>query len=136
VTPAAFVVASRGVCAAHLPRRAQDGDVPSYHDVTRRIRAGKSVEDVGRELGASPGLVYMIATGLPADGSDTLGADDLARDVVQPTTQHLVGAPVAHPTHKDSTHEWIRRRAAADAPMQAAAGRGFSHHTASNADGE
>jgi hypothetical protein len=115
-------------------RRAEEGGVPSYDEVMLRLRAGESVEELGHELGVSPALVFMIATGLPADGSDTLGPDELANDLVPTTTQHLVGTPLAHPTHKDATREWARRRAAADAPMQMAAGRAFRHRTKRTAD--
>ena len=103
--------------------------MPSYHEVMRRLRAGRSLEDVGHDLGVSPGLVYMLATGIPADGSDTLGPNELAIEPVLTTTQHLVGTPVANPTHKDVTRAWVRHRAATDPQMQGAAGRGFTHHT-------
>lgn len=102
--------------------------MPSYHEVMQRLRAGRSLEDTGRDLGISPGLVYMLATGIPADGSDTLGPDEVAI-VREATTQHLVGTPVARPTHEGVTLAWVRHRAAADAQMQVAAGRGFMHRT-------
>ena len=39
-------------------------------DVLTLVETGMAYEDVGRRLGIHPGLAYMIATGLPADGSD------------------------------------------------------------------
>ncbi len=76
----------------------------------------------------------MIATGLPADGSDSLTAEEAARAFVLSTSQHLIGTPAIHPTSNDTTRDWMRRRAAADQSMQTAAGRAL-HHPSPSGDG-
>ena len=45
--------------------------MPSRQQVLDALRrSGDDPAAAGRELGIPPGLVHMIATGLPADGTD------------------------------------------------------------------
>jgi hemerythrin-like domain-containing protein len=79
---------------------------------------------VAEELHIPAGQAYLVATGLPADGGDTFSPDELARPgVLAGSTQHLVyhSQTVENPTAKQEVHEWIKGRAAKDAPMTAAA---------------
>lgn len=101
--------------------------MPSHHDVLQGLHEHRSFDQVARELDISAGLVYLIATGLPADGSDSISAAEAGRPFALASSQHLVGTPLLHDTGKSSTRDWIHRRVAADGPMQAAAGRGFHH---------
>jgi hypothetical protein len=65
----------------------------------------------------------MIATGIPADGSDTVTVEQLGRPHTFPgTTQHLSHPRAAHsPTRDEQTIEWVKQRARGDRQMQAAA---------------
>lgn len=97
--------------------------------VTRRqvvelVEAGLSYDDVAARLGVRPGLAYLIATGLPADGSETtLTAEDRARPgYLTTSTQHLANpAPVRAASHRAVVHDWIAARVERDAAMQRAA---------------
>jgi hypothetical protein len=92
--------------------------------VLELVEAGLSYDDVADRLGVRPGLAYFIATGLPADGSETaLTDEDQARPGYLATaTQHLANpAPVHSPTHGAVVHDWISSRVRADAAMRRAA---------------
>jgi hypothetical protein len=84
--------------------------------VLRLVEGGRDYEEAGRQLGISPGLAYMIATGLPADGGDTLAPSETGRPGFLPgSTQHLATqAKPVNPTRSDIVHAWIRQRASAD----------------------
>ena len=87
----------------------------SRAQVTELLDAGHSYETAARVLGVAPGLAFMVATGLPADGSVAIPPEELARRRVLPgSSQHLIGPPVFNPTRKRSVIEWVRRRAAAE----------------------
>ena len=76
----------------------------------------------GRRLGISAGQAYLIATGVPADGSDTIPDQEMARrDDLLPVRQPLANPPHHNPTSKESTRKWMKARVAADGQMQAAA---------------
>jgi hypothetical protein len=96
--------------------------LPTRTQILARVRAGASYEDVGAELRIPPGQAYMIATGLPADGSDVPSRSELLHSagVVEGSTQHLVGPDPELPSHKDAVSEWMKSRAAADAPLRRA----------------
>ena len=94
-------------------------------EVLELVDDGLSYEDAGARLGIHPGLAYMIATGLPADGSDALSDEDRQRPgFLATTTVHLANpAPVHNPTHHDEVQHWIAARVAADDQMQHAGAR-------------
>jgi len=75
------------------------------------------------QLGVPPGQAYLVATGLPADGGDASSATGDRPGTLAGSTQHLVygDKAVRNPTDQQHVHDWIKQRAAADAPMQAAA---------------
>ena len=86
------------------------------------VREGVSYEEIGHRLGIRPGLAYLVATGLSADGSDAPSAQAHERPGFLGTSQHLANPqPADDPTSKESVITWIKRRVAADRQMQAAA---------------
>lgn len=95
--------------------------------VLELLRSGDSIEAAARRLGLPAGQAYMIATGIPADYSDSLGPEDYGREGLQlGGTQALLGVPHHNPggpEDKPQVMEWVRARAGADAQMQAAASR-------------
>jgi hypothetical protein len=87
--------------------------MPTREQVTALLDEGHSYETAGRELSISPGLAFMIATGLPADGSDAPRPEELERKRVLPgSSQHLVNPPPFNPTRKEHVIEWVKERAA------------------------
>jgi hypothetical protein len=86
--------------------------------VLELIRSGEGVEAAARRLGIPAGKAYMIATGIPADGSDSLGADDYAREGLQlGGTQALIGVPAHNPNEpgdKPDVMAWVAERARVD----------------------
>jgi hypothetical protein len=91
-------------------------------EVQALVDTGLAYEDIGVRLGIHPGLAYMIATGLPADGSLGLAPEETERPgFLDTSTQRLASpAPVHNPTHHDEVQRWIRQRVARDAQMQQA----------------
>jgi len=96
--------------------------MPSKEDVLRLVEEGRSYEEIGREFGIPPGQAYLVATGVPADGGDTVTRAQRERPGVLPShTQRLVNAREVQPAVRSDVHEWVRRRAWNDPPMRAAA---------------
>lgn len=98
--------------------------MPTREQVVAALRAGASYEVVADRLGIPPGQAYMIATGLPADGSDVLGPEWLDRKqefLLEGSSQHLANPAAEISTEHEDVREWIRRRAAADEPLREAA---------------
>lgn len=87
------------------------------------VRSGLSYEEVGARLGISPGLAYLVVTGLPADGSDAPAAEELAgrEGLLSGSTQHLANPDTELPKHQTTVEAWMRARAAGDEQMQSAA---------------
>jgi hypothetical protein len=71
--------------------------------IEKLLEAGHSFETAARELKISPGAAFMIATGLPADGS---GAPPEADGM-----QSLVNPRQLNPTRKEHVLEWVAERA-------------------------
>lgn len=98
--------------------------MPTQEQALRAYQEHSDYRQASQELGVPPGQAYLTATGLPADGGDTSPPGELDRPGALPgSTQHLVyeSVPPVNPTTRPDTLDWIKRRAAADAPMQAAA---------------
>lgn len=77
------------------------------------LDSGESIESAARRLKLAPGLVYMIATGRPADDSDSPHPDELPETPVPPgSAQHLVNPPAHNPTRDQHVIDWVRARAA------------------------
>lgn len=98
--------------------------MPTREQVLRLLEAGLDYEAVGRRLGVPAGQAYMVATGLPADGGDTLISTRLRRPgALDGATQHLANPGAKNPTGKESVHRWLKGRARGDEQMQRAARR-------------
>lgn len=98
--------------------------MPSRDQLIAALRSGASYEQVGQRFDIPAGQAYLIVTGLPADGSDVLGPEELERRaefLLDGGSQHLANPPTEVVTENESTLEWVRARAAADAPLRAAA---------------
>jgi hypothetical protein len=62
----------------------------------------------------------MIATGLPADGSDAPSTQELEEKPLLPgSSQHLLNPPAFNPTRKPQVLEWVRERARRDLRAEA-----------------
>jgi Hemerythrin HHE cation binding domain len=89
--------------------------------VRRLLADGLDYRAAGRELRIPAGQAYMIATGVPADGSGSIPDQEMARrDDLLPASQHLANPPHHNPTSKESVRAWIKARVAADGQMRAA----------------
>lgn len=94
--------------------------MPTKEQVRRLLDAGLGYESVGERLGIPPGQAYLIATGVPADGSDTITGRGSRRPGFQPSSQHLANPPHENPTAKASVSAWLKARVAADGQMRGA----------------
>ncbi|HEU5385708.1 MAG TPA: hemerythrin domain-containing protein [Streptosporangiaceae bacterium] len=89
--------------------------------VRQLLDGGLDYRAAARELRIPAGQAYMIATGVPADGSDSIPDEEMARrDDLLPASQHLANPPHHNPTTKEQVRAWIKARVAADEPMRAA----------------
>ena len=80
-------------------------------DVRRLLDAGWDYDEIGRSLGVPAGQAYMLATGLPADGSGTPPPGEEPPGY-RHSAQRLVHPPAHNPTSRPSVHRWIVDRAA------------------------
>lgn len=94
--------------------------MPSREQVRGLLDSGLDYEAAGQRLGIPPGQAYLIATGVPADGSDTITDDEARRPGFQRSSQHLVNPPHENPAARDSVAAWLKARVAADEQMRAA----------------
>lgn len=98
--------------------------MPTRDQVLELLRSGEIVESAARRLGIPAGRAYMIATGIPADFSDSLGAADYQREGLRlGGTQTLLGVPARNPNEPGEDGDviaWVRKRARTDAQMQRA----------------
>jgi hypothetical protein len=98
--------------------------MPTKEQILHLVSEGASYDTVGRKLGIPPGQAYLIATGLPADGSDGMSPEERHRPGIRlGSVQALVNPPV-HPSSKsDEAMDWLKSRIAADPEMRDAARR-------------
>lgn len=95
--------------------------MPTKQQVLAALAGGTDYEGAARRLGIRPGLAYLIATGVPADGSDVLTEEENRRPGMLPgSTQHLANPPAHKPDAGAVVHAWLRRRAERDPRMAAA----------------
>jgi hemerythrin-like domain-containing protein len=97
--------------------------VPTRSQLLELVRAGRSYEEVGEHFGIPPGQAYMIVTGLPADGSTTIGPEFLrkAEGLLPGSSQHLSNPRTVVPQRDSAVAEWVKQRARQDRQMQEAA---------------
>lgn len=98
--------------------------MPSRQEVIAAAGQEHDYVAAGRVLGIPSGRAYLIATGTPADGGQG-GPEGEDRGAPPTSTQYLAHgqAQVVNPTVNEPVLEWVKRRAATDSTMQAAAGR-------------
>jgi hypothetical protein len=95
--------------------RARRPSIPNAGQVRSRLDAGRGYESIGRELGISPGLAYMLATGVPADFSDDRQPGErLGFSEIVDSPQRLVNPHQHNPDRNPTVIQWVRRRAAAE----------------------
>lgn len=98
--------------------------MPTKEQTLRALADHNDYPAAADALGISPGQAYLVATGLPSDGSDSVAPGDYERPATLTTsTQHLsyAGASAQNPVHKPEVDAWIKRRAQADVAMREAA---------------
>lgn len=88
-------------------------DVASRDQVLHLLELGYTYQTAGPALHISAGQAFMTATGVPADGSDSDYAHELASKGVQPgSTQHLVNPRSFNPMRNPRVIRWVGDRAA------------------------
>lgn len=92
--------------------------MPSREQVRELLDQGLDHAAAGRRLGIPAGLAHMIATGVPADGSDTITAGERLAKGVLPASQRLANPPAENPTTSEVVRRWIRRRVSSDAQLR------------------
>jgi hypothetical protein len=98
--------------------------VPTREQVVRLLESGLDYTAIGERLGVPAGQAYMIATGLPADGSDAVTAEEQHRPgLLKTSTQHLVSPQPESPTASDTVKAWLKQRTSGDEQMRRAARR-------------
>lgn len=85
--------------------------MPTRGEVTELLDTGHTYATAATELGISPGLTFMIATGVPADRSSTSPVAERRRELPG-STQDLIGPPAFNPTQKVHVLDWVKARAA------------------------
>ena len=94
--------------------------MPTREQVQRLLDDGLDYQAAGQKLGIPPGQAYLIATGVPADGSDTITEEETKRPGFLPSSQHLANPPHENPATKDSVAAWLKARVASDDQMRSA----------------
>ncbi len=83
--------------------------------VLELLDLGHSYETAAGALHIPAGQAFMIATGLPADGSDVPLPEELAaKPVLSGSPQQLVNPPAVNPARKQHVIDWVKQRAAHD----------------------
>jgi hypothetical protein len=94
--------------------------VPTREQVRKLLADGLDYEAAARRLGIPAGQAYMIATGVPADGGDTIPEPAAGHRDLLAASQQLANPPHENPTGKETVRAWMASRAAADEQMRAA----------------
>ena len=94
--------------------------MPTREQVRRLLDDGLDYQAASEKLGIPPGQAYLIATGVPADGSDTVPEEEARRPGFLPSSQHLANPLHENPTAKESVAAWLRARVASDEQMRTA----------------
>lgn len=102
--------------------------MPTRAQLQQLVASGAGYGEIAAKYGMSAGRVYMIVTGLPADGSGVRGPEFLADrvGVLDGSSQHLANPPTEVATESENVRNWLRERAGRDSAMQhAGAARTF-----------
>jgi hypothetical protein len=103
-----LVLAGTAPAGAHKEVR-----VVTRAQVLEQVGQGRSYEQAGAALGIPAGQAYLVATGLPADGSVALADEDFERPgAIRGSTQALANPPHHNPTVKPEVLAWVKERAA------------------------
>ena len=97
--------------------------MPTRRQVRELLDQGLDHAAAGRRLGIPPGLVHLIATGVPADGSDTITESDRLRTGALRASQVLVQPPAVNPLSSEAVRAWIGARIAGDDQLRQAGSR-------------
>lgn len=97
--------------------------MPTREQILGALIDGRSYDEVAADWGIPPGQAYLIATGLPADGSDVLGPEYLARreKLLTAGSQALANPSLEVPSETETALAWVKHRVAGDEPMRRAA---------------
>ncbi len=97
--------------------------LPTREQVRELLDQGLDYGSAGSRLGIPAGQAYLIATGRPADGSDTPSAQEQesSQGKLLAASQHLANPPHENPTGSETVRDWIAGRVAADEQMRSAA---------------
>lgn len=91
----------------------------SKQQVLHLVDLGHGYPEIGRMLGIPPGQAYLVATGIAADGGDTVTGRQRERPGMLPShSQRLVNPREVNPPYSERVHEWIRVRAQRDQPAR------------------
>lgn len=96
--------------------------VPTKRAIVQLLEDGAGYVEIAERLGIPLGRAYLIATGLPADGSDSLAPEDgkSRRGVLTSGAQELVNPPLGRTSEPGAALNFLRQRVASDAAMQQA----------------
>ena len=93
----------------------------SKRTVLGLLDQGLDYHQIAARTGVSAGTAYLIATGMPADGSDSYTKAMRERPgAFRSRSQLLVHPAEENPTEKPEVGVWIKERLAADAQMRTA----------------
>ncbi|HET9125585.1 MAG TPA: hypothetical protein VFN65_11935 [Solirubrobacteraceae bacterium] len=87
--------------------------------VQRLLDEDHDFRTAAARLGITPGEAYLLATGRPADGSDSRYFSDPRQLPSSP--QRLVGPPPVNPSRHPIVDAWVRERARRDLRAEASA---------------
>jgi hypothetical protein len=85
--------------------------VATRAQVLELLGLGHTYETAGRALDIPAGQAFMIATGVPADGSSGPEEPE-GKPALAGSPQQLVNPPSNDPARKEHVLEWVRARAA------------------------
>ncbi|MEU8318848.1 hypothetical protein AB0C33_10810 [Nonomuraea sp. NPDC048881] len=92
--------------------------MPSKERVLRLLSQGLDYAEIARLLGVPAGRAYLIATGVPADGSDAAARRRGRPGLLAGRTQHLVNPREVGPVERGDVRAWMRERAWSDRRMR------------------
>jgi hemerythrin superfamily protein len=97
--------------------------LPTREQVRELLDQGLDYRAAGSRLGIPAGQAYLIATGRPADGSDTPSAQEQegSGGRLLAASQQLANPPHDNPTGSKTVRDWIAARVAADGQLREAA---------------